>query len=131
MFGNGLLRRQLPKMLIAIIGCGVILVSFIISLMIFMQVKDPSFAASQQADARTGVLILFDFISFGDTRIPFSFQIDQLSSLFLLIITGVGFLIHLYSTAYMKEEENQHYGRYFSYLNLFVFSMLLLVMGGN
>jgi NADH-quinone oxidoreductase subunit L len=128
---NGLLRRQLPKPLIAIIGCGVILFSFVISVMIFMQVKDPSFAASQQANARTGILTLFDFISFGDTRIPFSFQIDQLSSLFLLIITGVGFLIHLYSTAYMKEEENQHYGRYFAYLNLFVFSMLLLVMGGN
>jgi len=54
-----------------------------------------------------------------------------LSSLFLLIITGVGFLIHLYSTAYMHEEESQHFARYFSYLNLFVFSMLLLVLGAN
>ena len=55
----------------------------------------------------------------------------SLSSLFLLIITGVGFLIHVYSTSYMKEEKAEHFGRYFSYLNLFVFSMLLLVMGGN
>jgi NADH-quinone oxidoreductase subunit L len=51
--------------------------------------------------------------------------------LFLLIITGVGFLIHLYSTSYMHEEEGPHYARYFSYLNLFVFSMLLLVLGAN
>ena len=64
-------------------------------------------------------------------NIPFAFQVDQLSSLFLLIITGVGFLIHVYSTSYMHEEKHEHFGRYFSYLNLFVFSMLLLVMGGN
>jgi len=57
--------------------------------------------------------------------------VDQLSVLFLLIITGVGFLIHLYSTAYMHEEEAPHFARYFSYLNLFVFSMLLLVLGAN
>ena len=64
-------------------------------------------------------------------KIPFAFQIDQLSSLFLLIITGVGFLIHVYSTSYMNDETKEHFGRYFSYLNLFVFSMLLLVMGAN
>ena len=63
--------------------------------------------------------------------IPFAFQIDQLSSIFLLIITGVGFLIHVYSTSYMHEEKTEHFGRYFAYLNLFVFSMLLLVMGAN
>jgi NADH-quinone oxidoreductase subunit L len=128
---NGLLRKLLPKPLIGIIGCGVILVSFIISLLIFLEVKDPSFAAMQQAQAKHGVLTFFDFIRYDNISILFSFQIDQLSSLFLLIITGVGFLIHLYSTSYMKEEDNEHYGRYFSYLNLFVFSMLLLVMGGN
>ena len=61
----------------------------------------------------------------------FAFQVDQLSSLFLLIITGVGFLIHVYSTSYMHEEETPHFARYFAYLNLFVFSMLLLVMGAN
>ena len=80
---------------------------------------------------KTGVSTLFDFISFDKIHIPFAFQVDQLSSLFLLIITGVGFLIHLYSTAYMHEEEDQHFARYFAYLNLFVFSMLLLVLGAN
>src|SRR5690606_21294732 len=74
---------------------------------------------------------LFDFISYDNVHIPFSFQVDQLSSLFLLIITGVGFLIHVYSTAYMHEEKPGHFARYFAYLNLFVFSMLLLVMGSN
>jgi NADH-quinone oxidoreductase subunit L len=73
----------------------------------------------------------FNFISVGSFQIPFAFQIDALSSLFLLIITGVGFIIHVYSTSYMKEETGEHYGRYFSYLNLFIFSMLLLVMGAN
>jgi NADH-quinone oxidoreductase subunit L len=73
----------------------------------------------------------FNFIDVETLKIAFAFQVDQLSSLFLLIITGVGFLIHVYSTAYMKDEETQHYGRYFSYLNLFVFSMLLLVLGAN
>src|SRR5690606_14060413 len=73
----------------------------------------------------------FNFIRVGDFSIPFAFKIDQLSSLFLLIITGVGFLIHVYSTSYMHEEKTEHFGRYFAYLNLFVFSMLLLVMGAN
>lgn len=115
---NGLFRRQLSKSLIGVIGSGTVLASFIISLTIFLQ-KDFS------------TVHYFDFISIDKFKIPFAFQVDQLSSLFLLIITGVGFLIHLYSTAYMHEEEPQHYGRYFAYLNLFVFSMLLLVMGAN
>jgi len=118
---NGLLRKQLSKSLTSIIGSGVILGSFVVSLLIFLQVKQ----------GHTAVVNLFDFISVGKLSIPFSFQVDQLSSIFLLIITGVGFLIHVYSAAYMHEEEGQHYARYFAYLNLFVFSMLLLVLGSN
>jgi len=118
---NGLLRNQLSKPATSVIGCGTILASFIVSLVLFMDVKA----------GKTGVVELFDFISFDKIHIPFAFQTDQLSSLFLLIITGVGFLIHLYSTAYMHEEEAKHFARYFSYLNLFVFSMLLLVLGAN
>jgi NADH-quinone oxidoreductase subunit L len=118
---NGLLRKQLSKSLTSIVGCGTILASFVVSVMVFNAVNHGS----------NFNIVLFDFISFGKTNIPFAFQIDQLSSLFLLIITGVGFLIHLYSTAYMHEETNDHFARYFSYLNLFVFSMLLLVMGAN
>lgn len=118
---NGLFRKQLPKSLTSIIGSGTILASFVISILLFLQVKQ----------GNTGVAHLFDFIHIGKLSIPFAFQIDQLSSVFLLIITGVGFLIHVYSAAYMHEEEGQHFARYFAYLNLFVFSMLLLVMGAN
>lgn len=118
---NGLLRRQLSKPLTGVIGSGAILASFIVSIVLFMDVKS----------GHSGVTTLFDFISFGKVHIPFAFQVDQLSSLFLLIITGVGFLIHLYSTAYMHEEKSEHFARYFAYLNLFVFSMLLLVLGSN
>src|SRR5215204_1142 len=89
---NGLGRKSLSKGLVSIVGCGAVLASFIISLILFLN-KD--FA----------VISYFDFINVGTLRIPFAFQIDQLSSLFLLIITGVGFLIHVYSAAYMHEEK--------------------------
>ncbi len=118
---NGLGRNQLSKSMVGIVGCGTILASFALSLLAFFDVKN----------GQGGVVKLFDFINVDKLSIPFSFQIDQLSIIFLLIITGVGFLIHLYSTAYMKEETSSHYARYFAYLNLFVFSMLLLVMGSN
>ncbi|MBN9383381.1 MAG: NADH-quinone oxidoreductase subunit L [Chitinophagaceae bacterium] len=120
---NGLFRNSLSKGMTGIVGCGVLLASFILSLLIFGQVRQDGFHAV--------TVTLFDFISVDKLHIPFAFQVDQLSVLFLLIITGVGFLIHLYSTAYMHEEEAPHYARYFSYLNLFVFSMLLLVLGAN
>jgi NADH-quinone oxidoreductase subunit L len=118
---NGLGRKSLSKSLIGIIGSGAILASFVLSVLVFFDVKANG----------ASVITLFNFISIKSLVIPFSFQVDQLSSLFLLIITGIGFLIHLYSTAYMHEEEPQHFGRYFAYLNLFVFSMLLLVLGAN
>ena len=120
---NGLLRKKLSKSVISIIGCGTVLVSFVISLLIFPDVRKEGF--------ETVVVNLFDFINAGSLKIPFAFQVDQLSVLFLLIITGVGFLIHVYSTSYMHDEENEHFARYFSYLNLFVFSMLILVLGAN
>ncbi len=118
---NGLFRKSFSKAVTGVIGCGVILASFVVSAMLFNgvvhgEVYDP---------------ILFDFITVGKLSIPFAFQVDQLSSVFLLIITGVGFLIHLYSTAYMRSERSEHFARYFAYLNLFVFSMLLLVLGSN
>ncbi|HWK02074.1 MAG TPA: NADH-quinone oxidoreductase subunit L [Puia sp.] len=120
---NGLFRNSLSKSLTGLVGCGVLLAAFILSLLIFGQVRQEGFEPV--------IVSLFDFISVGKLHIPFAFQVDQLSSLFLLIITGVGFLIHMYSTAYMHEEEAPHYARYFAYLNLFVFSMLLLVLGAN
>jgi len=118
---NGLGRNSLSKTLTGIIGSGVILGSFLISVYAFFIVKS----------GNTHVAHYFDFINTSSLKIGFDFQIDQLSSLFLLIITGVGFLIHVYSTSYMHEEESKDFAKYFAYLNLFIFSMLLLVMGGN
>ncbi|WP_295124652.1 NADH-quinone oxidoreductase subunit L [uncultured Chitinophaga sp.] len=120
---NGLGRKSLSKSLVGIIGSGTIIAGFVISLLIFLEVKTPGFTAQ--------VVPLFDFITVGSLSIPFAFQVDQLSALFLLIITGVGSLIHIYSTSYMHEESNEGFARYFAYLNLFVFSMLLLVLGAN
>jgi NADH-quinone oxidoreductase subunit L len=117
---NGLGRKYLSKGIVSIIGCGTVLGSFIISLLVFF---NKVYSATP--------LQYFDFFTVGTLKVPFAFQVDQLSTLFLLIITGVGFLIHVYSTAYMHEEKREHFGRYFSYLNLFVFSMLLLVLGAN
>jgi NADH-quinone oxidoreductase subunit L len=95
--------------------------SFVFSVLAFLNVQSNGAATVHY----------FDFINTDTIKIPFDFKVDALSSLFLLVITGVGSLIHLYSTAYMKDEEAPHFARYFAYLNLFVFSMLLLVLGDN
>jgi NADH-quinone oxidoreductase subunit L len=118
---NGLFRNKMSKGLIGILGSGTVLVSFILSIIAFFNVRESGAA----------VVNYFDFINIGSIKIPFAFQIDQLSALFLLIVTGVGFFIHVFSTSYMHAETSEHYGRYFSYLNLFIFSMLLLVLGAN
>ena len=118
---NGLGRNNLSRGLAGMLGSGVVLASFFISILVFIQVKNGvSFDKSY-----------FDFINISSLQLGFEFKVDALSSLFLLIITGVGFLIHVYSTTYMHDEPAKDFAKYFSYLNLFVFSMLLLVMGGN
>jgi NADH-quinone oxidoreductase subunit L len=117
---NGLGRNTLSKGIIGAIGSLLVLVAFGLSVAAFFQIK------------QSGVPIdvtIFDWISVGNFHIPFAFLIDQLSSIMLLIITGVGFLIHLYSIGYMHDDKG--FGKFFSYLNLFVFFMLLLVMGSN
>ena len=117
---NGLGWKSMPKQAAGFLASLMMLVSFGLSLAIFFEVK---------AGAADTIIPLFDFIHSGKLLIPFAFKIDALSSLFLLIITGVGFLIHVYSTSYMHDDEGVV--KYFAYLNLFVFSMLLLVMGSN
>jgi NADH-quinone oxidoreductase subunit L len=72
---------------------------------------------------------LFDWIVAGTFRAPVTLQLDQLSAVMLLVVTGVGFLIHVYSIGYMHEDPD--YPRFFTYLNLFVFSMVMLVLAGN
>lgn len=118
---NGLGRNTLSKNLIGFIGSSVIFISFAISLGIFFELG---------ADAnKSHEIFLFDWISAGKLSIPLSFLVDPLSSIMLLIITGVGFLIHIYSIGYMHSDEA--FGKFFSYLNLFIFFMLLLVLGSN
>jgi NADH-quinone oxidoreductase subunit L len=117
---NGLGRNTLPKTIIGVIASLMVFLSFALSVGAFLQVK------------ATGAPInvtLFDWIKVGDLHVPFAFLIDQLSSIMLLIITGIGFLIHLYSIGYMSHDAG--FGKFFAYLNLFVFFMLLLVLGSN
>jgi NADH-quinone oxidoreductase subunit L len=118
---NGLGRNYWSKKVIAYKATGYIVCSFIASIIAFLYVQEHGATSVHY----------FDFINTTTVKIPFDFKVDALSSLFLLVITGVGSLIHLYSTAYMKEESAAHYARYFAYLNLFIFSMLLLVLGDN
>jgi NADH-quinone oxidoreductase subunit L len=117
---NGLGRKTLSEKLIGFIGSAVILIAFGLSVAAFLQVKSSGHPIN---------ITLFDWINVGYFDVPFAFRIDQLSSLMLLIITGVGFLIHLYSIGYMHGDDG--FGKFFSYLNLFVFFMLLLVLGSN
>ncbi|MEO8887169.1 MAG: NADH-quinone oxidoreductase subunit L [Mucilaginibacter sp.] len=117
---NGLGRNTLSKGVIGFIGSTLVLASFILSVATFFQIKSSGVPIN---------VTVFDWFSVIDFKVSFSFLIDQLSSIMLLIITGVGFLIHLYSTGYMHDDDG--FGKFFAYLNLFVFFMLLLVMGSN
>ncbi len=117
---NGLGRNVLPKNLIGTIASAMVLISFALSLGAFLEVKSTGNPIN---------VTLFNWISAGTVQVPFSFLVDQLSAVMLLIITGVGFLIHLYSIGYMHHDAG--FGKFFAYLNLFVFFMLLLVLGSN
>ncbi|GGF17473.1 NADH-quinone oxidoreductase subunit L [Hymenobacter cavernae] len=114
---NGLLNKRLSGTIAGVIGSATVLGSFLISAYLFSTFQYQY------------TVTLFDWISVGSMQIPFSYQIDQLSLIMLLLVTGVGFLIHVYSIGYMHHDENV--GKYFSFLNLFVFSMLVLVLGAN
>ncbi len=74
---------------------------------------------------------VFTWISSGDLLVPFALRLDPLSMVMILVVSGIGALIHLYSTAYMHEERDSEYARYFSYLNLFAAFMLVLVLAPN
>ncbi len=118
---NGIGFRRIPKGLAGGIATVAVLASFLMSISLFL-----GFSSGEH---NAIVATLFDWISVGDLHINFSFQIDQLSLLMLLVVTGVGSLIHLYSIGYMNHDEG--FGKFMSFLNLFIFFMLLLVMGSN
>ncbi|MCC8425290.1 NADH-quinone oxidoreductase subunit L [Mucilaginibacter sp. UR6-11] len=117
---NGLGRNTLSKSAVGFIGSFLVLLSFGLSVGAFLQIKSTGHPINVD---------LFTWFAVGKLQVNFAFLVDQLSSIMLLIITGVGFLIHLYSIGYMHDDEG--FGKFFSYLNLFVFFMLLLVLGSN
>lgn len=117
---TGLFQSILNKSLSGIIASGMIFINFILAVVLFTHIT---------SSGQTIEVPLFDWIRFADVNIPFALTVDRLSALMLLIINGVGLLIHIYSIGYMKEDEGVN--RFFAYLNLFVFFMLILVLGSN
>lgn len=119
-FINMSVGKRIGKTLPGVIATGAVSVSFIISLIYFIQLLS------------TGQNIhvpLCEWIALDEFSIKFDFTLDRLSLLWLLVVTGVGTLIHIYSIGYMRDDENVH--RFFAYLNLFIFFMALLVTGSN
>lgn len=105
------------------IASAAILGSFIVSLKVFLQLK------GMPSESRVLEETLFSWIQVGDLNVPMTLRVDALSTLFTLVISGVGFLIHVYSIGYMSHDESP--AKFFTYLNLFCFAMLMLVMGAN
>ncbi len=110
---NGLLK--LPKPLVGLVGCAAPAASFALSVAAVLQ---------GHPEAK-----YFDWITVGTMNVSFGLRVDALSAVMILVVTGVGTLIHVYSIGYMHEDPS--YGRYFAYLNLFMFSMLILVLGDS
>ena len=122
---NAFLGKRLPKSISGGIACVMMLLSFAVSVVEVMRL------AGMEPAAREITQTVFTWIASGDFVIDAAFRLDPLSAVMILVITGIGSLIHIYSTSYMHEETDSEYARYFSYLNLFVFFMLLLVLGSN
>ncbi|WP_333627275.1 NADH-quinone oxidoreductase subunit L [Sphingobacterium siyangense] len=122
---NGLGRNTFSKGMIGAVGSAVVLISFVCSCLLFSEV----YQARQAGQAGIIEQHVFDWISVGNLKIGLSFLVDPLSAIMLLIVTGIGFLIHVYSIGYMHHDNG--FGKFFAYLNLFIFFMLLLVLGSN
>jgi NADH-quinone oxidoreductase subunit L len=122
---NASLGRRVSKTAAGSIACGSILAAFALSVAAVWQLLalPPESRAIEQS--------VFSWITSGDLRVSFALRLDPLSALMILVVTGIGSLIHGYSTAYMHDESDSEYARYFSYLNLFAAFMLVLVLGSN
>jgi NADH-quinone oxidoreductase subunit L len=117
---NVFFGKQLGKTVSGVLGTLAVVVSFVATLLVFFNL---------QATGKAVSIPLFDWIQLQAITIKFGFLFDQLSVLWLLFVTGIGSLIHLYSISYMHDDENMH--KFFAYLNLFVFFMITLVVGSN
>jgi NADH-quinone oxidoreductase subunit L len=121
---NAFFGKRLPKSISGGIACLAMLGSFAVSAFsVWSVVQDPTHPWHEETYYR--------WIASGDLQVPLQFRLDHLSSLMILVITGIGSLIHIYSTAYMHDESDSEYARYFSYLNLFAAFMLVLVLGSS
>ncbi len=121
---NGLLGKKIKnETVIGGIASLAVFGSFIVSCKTFLGL------ISLPADKRVVDVKIFSWITAGNFNADIAFLIDPLSCLMILIVTGIGFLIHIYSIGYMHDEDGFY--RFFAYLNLFIFSMLLLVLGNN
>ena len=123
---NGILGRRLPKWLVTAVALLAPLGAFAV---VLQGALGPLGLCSPSSSLPYIETCPMSWINIGTLHIDFSFILDQLSLVMLLVVTGVGFLIHVYSVGYMKHEEG--YWRYFSYLNLFLFFMTVLVLAGN
>lgn len=120
---NGLIGFRIKKHIVSLIGCGTVFLSFLIALLLFREfiLLDPEQRFFQK--------IIYTWVSSGSFNAPFGFQLDPLSAVMSLVVTGVGFIIHVYSIGYMGHDPG--YPRYFAFLNLFMFSMLILILANN
>src|SRR6185437_11881086 len=126
---NGLLGRRLPKTVVSAIALLAPLVSFVVVLWAAtLMIPDASVGYGGYG-AMPHIENYGTWITAGSFNVDLTFVLDQLSLIMLLVITGVGFLIHIYSVGYMHDDEG--YWRYFAYLNLFLFFMTTLVLAGN
>ena len=114
---------RLPKRVVGGIACGVVFAAFLVTVSLFLRLLH------MPPESRSITEVAWRWIAAGNFKADVSFLMDPLSCLMALVVTGVGFLIHVYSLGYMSHDEG--FKRYFLYLNLFTFSMLTLVLGSN
>ncbi|MEN6371043.1 MAG: NADH-quinone oxidoreductase subunit L [Armatimonadota bacterium] len=120
---NGIFGRVLPRKLVGAIACALVGGAFAVAVAVFLQL------IRMPVGARHVTSTLYTWVASGSLKADAAILIDPLSVFMMLIVTGIGFFIHIYSTGYMGDDEG--YSRYFTYMNLFVFSMLILVMADN
>ncbi len=120
---NACLGRRLTKSISGGLACAAMIASFVVSALLVSRILGHQAAALE--------FTAFEWITSGTLRVPFTLRLDHLAAVMILVITGIGSLIHVYSTGYMHEESDSEYARYFSYLNLFASFMLILVLGAN
>ena len=123
---NASFGRRIPRPAAAAIACLSMAASLTVSVIAVLELLglDAGHRALEPA-------ALYTWMASGDLNIPLALRLDPLSAVMILVVTGVGFLIHVYSVAYMHEETGSEYARYFSYLNLFASFMLVLVLAAN